>query len=282
MTQRGIAMNEARVLLEEVSGRRFADLFADLDDTLRDEQIDQLESLVRERLSGVPLQHLIGHWPFRELELTVDGRALIPRPETEELVSVALAQLELARKGATATDLLRRFRVVDLGSGSGAIACSIAHEDTDTQVYAIERSLGALSLVADNVAQLDANVRTRITVLEGDWYQPLRDRSIGEVDLIVANPPYVTLEEWQQLDSVVRDHDPVEALVAGQTGLEDLAVIIAEAPEFLRDGGSLVCEIGSTQGEATRSLATRAGARTVEVKRDLSGRERILVATFAS
>jgi release factor glutamine methyltransferase len=280
MIDRGLFDHEARILIEEVSQRRFSALFLEFDRELSLREEEQLEVLVGQRLGGVPLQHLVGHWPFRQLELIVDARALIPRPETEEVVAATLDQLMYLfdRQRQQGSDHL--LQVVDLGTGSGAIACALVNEFLHCEVKAIDRSAKALSLARENVAQLSSSEQHRITLIEGSWFAPFQIEGATSVDVIVANPPYISQSEWEVLDATVREHDPHTALVAGETGFEDLETIITGAPGVFGEAGVLVCEIGATQGEACRSLATLAGASSVEVLPDLVGRDRILVAKF--
>jgi release factor glutamine methyltransferase len=268
--------DEARVLLEEAAAARFSELFVVLDAAMPPGAEDRLSVLVARRTGGEPLQHVVGHWPFRSLDVRSDRRALVPRPETEFVVEVALAEL----RGLAPTP--RPPVVADLGTGSGVIACAIASEHPRAVVIGIDRSPTALELASENRSLLPVEVAARITFVEGDWYGPLRVPG-GEpitADLIVANPPYLSEEEWGGLDPVVKDFDPVAALVAGPSGLEDLAVVITGAPEHLAPGGALVCEIGAAQGDAVTRLAAATGARHLEVRVDLAGRDRVLVARW--
>lgn len=276
------APHEAKILLEEVAGSAFFELVLDFDRPIGDDAIARLDELVARRRTGIPLQHLIGHWPFCGVELIVDRRALIPRPETEEVVETALRELGVLRSliCETPADHPRQLNVVDLGTGSGAVSCALATGDAEIDIFAIDRSVEALSLARENVARLDLHVRERIRCIEADWLSPFIASTSNAIDLVIANPPYVSAAEWSALDPVVRDHDPVEALVAGETGLEDLQAIIEQTPHILSERGTLICEIGATQGEATRELARQSGASGVQILQDLSGRDRILVARY--
>jgi len=272
------AIHEARILLEEVAGVDFATLVTRLDETIPFRDIEHLEQLLQSRLAGVPLQHIVGHWPFRNVELLVDRRALIPRPETEQVVAFALAELARIRAREGIADRSKRLRVVDLGTGSGAISCAIADEDEFTEVIAVDSSQDALGLAALNIARLRESASRRVELLRGSWYEPLADIEVGSVDCVISNPPYLREDEWQHLDPGVRDHDPYRALVSGTSGLEDLERIITTAPRFLAEQGALICEIGETQSEAVRELSGFAGFLEVEVRKDLAGRDRILIA----
>jgi release factor glutamine methyltransferase len=233
-----------------------------------------LLAAARRRLAGEPLQYVIGHWPFRALDLDVDPRVLIPRPETEGLVDVALGELPL---GASLAPLL-----LDLGCGSGAIGLSVLDElrsrGVAATLVAVDESRDAL-----DVARANAHKHQLFSVsfVESSWFDALDDSLRGRVDLIVANPPYVGEAELADLDPVL-GYEPHGALVApdaeGVAGLEDLAIILREAPLWLRPGGSLVMEHGDTQRRALLQLAERHGYVDVRDVDDLSGRPRVLAA----
>ena len=239
------------------------------------EAIDDPEALaaaVARRRAGEPLQYVIGHWPFRGLELDVDERALIPRPETEELVDRALAAV------ATTT----APTIADLGCGSGAIGFALLHElyerGVTASLVALDRSAACLDLARQNARRFGLRA---VSFVEGSWYEGL-DRSLaGRFDLIVANPPYVGELERTTLDPVL-DFEPEGALVArdaeGVAGFADLAEVIAGAPTWLAPGGFLVVEHGEGQREAVRREAFGAGLRDVVDYDDLAGKPRVLVA----
>ncbi|HEV2427032.1 MAG TPA: HemK/PrmC family methyltransferase, partial [Acidimicrobiales bacterium] len=184
-----------------------------------------LESAIRRRLAGEPLQYVIGHWPFRSLDLVVDPRVLIPRPETEWLVDVALRHVS----GPVAT-------VVDLGCGSGAVGLALATElaarGTHARVIGVDASADALAVAALNAERCGA----RLELVLGSWYGALDPALAGSVDLVVANPPYVGSDELPSLDPELA-HEPRAALVArdrhGVAGFADVAVVIDGAPTWL-------------------------------------------------
>ena len=262
------SQHEATVILEEASGCRLPALATAFASPAPSALIAAAEELSRKRRSGQPLQHVVGHWAFRHLDLLQDERALIVRPETEQVVGVALG--ELAHRSGRL--------VLDLGTGSGAIALGIANEAPGAVVVAVDASLAAVTLAAANRARRGSDERERVHLVVSDWYSTLSPAV--RFDLIVANPPYVSEEEWMTLDPVVRDHDPKVALVPGPTGMEAIGVILAEAPQHLVRGGAVVCEIGAAQAESALAAAGAAGAVTAQVAVDLAGRDRILVAQF--
>jgi release factor glutamine methyltransferase len=258
----GIEAREARWLVEEFVPGGDPDAH------------EALRVAAARRLNGEPLQYIIGHWPFRNLDLDVDQRALIPRPETEELVSVALRELAAAAVPAPL--------IVDLGTGSGAIGLSLVSEllarGVAASLIAVDESSDALALARQNARKhrLDA-----VSFVHSSWFDSLDTSLRGRVDLIVANPPYVGEIEFGGLDPVLR-HEPRGAIVApdvsGVAGFADLDIVIREARAWLAPGGVLVCEHSDTQRGALLELTVEMGYRFVEDLDDLSGRPRILVA----
>jgi release factor glutamine methyltransferase len=226
------------------------------------------------RLNGEPLQYIIGHWPFRTLDLDVDDRVLIPRPETEELVDVALR--ELARSGAVAPV------IVDLGTGSGAIGLSLLAELAERGVagslVAVDESPGALDVARRNAAK---HRLYAASFVRSSWFSALDVSLRGRVDLVVANPPYVGEAEFESLDPILR-YEPYDALVAGDArgvaGFSDLETIISEALTWLSANGVLVCEHANTHRDAASELAQSVGFREVDDLVDMAGLSRILVA----
>jgi release factor glutamine methyltransferase len=267
-------------VLEEVMSASRSQLIVEGGREVTDDEFRRAVGLVDEVVAGVPLQYVIGHWTFRTLELAVDRRALIPRPETEMVVSVALD--ELARLAGFRPLPLR---CLDLGTGTGAIALSLLSEFPDVSVVATDASREALELADENRAQLAEPLRDRLELRHGGWYGALAATGggaspVAPFDLICANPPYLSDAEWREVDPVVRDYDPVAALVAGPVGTEQIEQILAGAGKHLAGGGSLVVEIGWKQGPEVMRLATSAGAGQVSVLPDLAGRDRILLARF--
>jgi release factor glutamine methyltransferase len=243
-------------------------------------------ALADRRAGGEPLQYVLGRWPFRELELAVDRRVLIPRPETEQLVEVALAELEhLDGRGPA-----RGHRTgVDFGTGSGAIALSLATEAGDLgprlEVWATDRSPEALAVARTNFAAVSVSnrVRAKVRFARGRWFEALPRSLAGSVDLVVANPPYVAEEEFDALDKTVRDFEPAEALVAGSgsdgtPGFADVEAIVQGAPGWLGARGSLVVELAPHQADVAVDVARRSGFEQASSARDLAGRPRFLVA----
>jgi release factor glutamine methyltransferase len=227
-------------------------------------------SMVHRREAGEPVQYVLGHWAFRQLDLMVDRRVLIPRPETETVVEVALQ--ELARLEAEAPV------VVDLGTGSGAIALSIASERSRVMAWATDISGDALAVASANLAGLGTQAVGRVQLVQGSWWDALPGGLKGSVTLAVANPPYVAQNELAELPLEVAAWEPVHALVAGPSGLEALEAVVMGAPGWLAERSALVAEIAPHQAEDAMALALKAGLGDVLVRPDLSGRPRVLVA----
>ncbi|HUQ63686.1 MAG TPA: peptide chain release factor N(5)-glutamine methyltransferase [Acidimicrobiales bacterium] len=228
----------------------------------------EYDALLARRAAGEPLQYVVGGWGFRRLDLFLDGRVLIPRPETETVVEVAIA--ELAPLGAG-----RRRLAVDLGTGSGAIALSLAAEVPRVSVWATDMSDDALAVARANIAGAGSPVGTRVRLAQGDWWQALPSGLRGTIDLIVSNPPYIAANET--LPPEVGDWEPGTALVAGPSGLEAVETIIESACDWLARPGRLVMEIAPHQAEAASALVVGAGFAEAEVFPDLNGRPRVLV-----
>jgi release factor glutamine methyltransferase len=229
------------------------------------------------RLSGEPLQYVIGHWPFRTLDLDLDGRVLIPRPETEELVGVAIDEL--------AAGDVRAPTVLDLGCGSGAIGISVLVELADRGVQAslvaVDVSRGALDVARRNAIK---HGTLAVTLLASSWFDALPGELVGRFDLIVSNPPYVSAAEYEVLDDVLR-FEPRGAIVAddavGVPGFAHLDHIITGAPHWLTNSGVLVAEHGESQGAAAVEAAVAAGFPAARTVSDLRGRDRVLVARMS-
>ena len=264
------ASREARWIVEEASGMERSELAAGLDELATERGVAHLDAMVARRLAGEPLQYVLGHWPFRTLDLMVDRRVLIPRPETEQVVEHALGEIDRRLAEGHAV-------VVDLGSGSGAIGLSIAAERAraGVAVWCVDASADAVAVTRANLAGLGMAGST-VRIVEGSWFEPLPDDLRGRLDLIVTNPPYVAADDPLPRD--VADWEPTSALVPGPSGLEAIEHIVEQAASWLAPGGALVVEIGETQGDAVVELARRTGLVDARVEPDLAGRDRALVA----
>lgn len=266
---------EARRIVEEASGWEGAELHVHLDDPATVRGVAALDRMVERRREGEPLQYVLGRWGFRSLDLMVDARVLIPRPETEGVVDHVLTEVDrVAEEVAAGGEVAPAPVVVDLGCGSGAIALAVAAERRDAVVHAVDLSEGAVEVTRANLAGLGV-AGSGVTVHQGSWFAPLPADLAGRVTVVVSNPPYVAEDEPLPLE--VSGWEPREALVPGPTGLEAVEAILAEVPGWLVPGGALVLEIGEVQGEAVRTLAEAVGFTEVEVRPDLLGRDRAVV-----
>jgi len=251
---------DAEVLLAHALGTDRAGLVATLHRPLAATASERFGTLVAARATRVPVFHLIGEREFWSLPIAVDARVLTPRPETELLVETAV---ELVSSGA---------RVLDAGTGSGAVAAALARELPAARVYACDRDRAALEVALANLRRHAPAVR----VICADWLSTFRARTF---EVVVANPPYVAEAELATLAPEVRDHEPRAALAAGADGLAAIRRLLAEAPSVLTAGGWIVLEIGHGQADAVRRLVRAGGCydRTV-VRRDHAGMERVVAA----
>jgi release factor glutamine methyltransferase len=252
---------ESRLLLAAVLGIPVEALIAHPELQIAAEAASRFAGLAARRLHGEPVAYLLGEKEFHGRRFAVAPAVLIPRPETELLVEVALARL----RGRPAP------RLLDLGTGCGCVAITLALERPDASVLAVDRFEEALRLARDNARRLAAGVEFQ----RSDWYAAVD----GDFDAIVANPPYVAAGD-PHLQAL--RHEPQRALVAGADGLDDLRRIVAGAPPHLRPGGWLAVEHGYEQGSAVRALFAAAGFVEVETRRDLAGVERVCIGSIAS
>ena len=250
---------DAELLLGHVLGLGRAALRARDDDAPGPEAVARFEALLQRREAGEPVAYLTGRRGFWSLDLEVGPGVLVPRPETELLVEATLARLA----GLVAP------AVLDLGTGSGAVALAIALERPDAGVTAVDASEEALRIARRNARAAGLE---RVRLLRGHWFEPVAGQRFAA---IVANPPYLSSSD-PHLAALSRE--PRSALVAGPTGLEALAEIAAAAPRFLHPGATLLMEHGAEQGGAVRALCAAAGLAQPETLGDLAGHERVTVA----
>jgi release factor glutamine methyltransferase len=274
----GSAAAEARWLTETASGYAGAEWLLIADRCPHANAQAHLDAMVARRLRGEPLQYVLGSWAFRGLDLLVDARVLIPRPETEWVVEIALEAAEsigLRRGGPPAADARTGAVVADLGTGSGAIALALAAELPDALVWATDASPDALEVARANAAGCGA---TRVRIAEGSWFAALPSDLRGQLALVVANPPYVAEHEVAALPREVAGFEPRAALVSGPTGLEAIEELIGSAPRWLAPSAALVLEIAPHQAVPAVARASAAGFADVVIRDDLTGRPRVLVA----
>jgi release factor glutamine methyltransferase len=245
---------DAERLLAHALGRTRLQLYTDFERPLTGEELARCRLLIERRGRREPLAYVLGEWGFRHLTLRCDRRALVPRPETEIVVE----------RGLAAIAGLQGPRVLDLGTGCGAIALAIAQEHPGAHVVGLDSSPEALELAAENAEQTGLEIELRL----GDLHEPIG----GEFELVVSNPPYVLPEEIEALEPEVRDWEPRQALV--ESGLA--AAIAERARELLVAGGWLVLELGLGQAGAQRELLRSLGYERTTITLDLTGSERVL------
>jgi len=258
---------EAERICAHLLGTGRLRLHLDRERTLAPAEAAAVAAAVARRAAGAPLAYVLGTQPFRGLDLRVGPAVLVPRPETEEVVEAALGVLDAMPAPRAA---------LDLGTGSGCIALALAQERPGLGVTAVEASPAALAVARENARA--AGLGARVTFLEGDLYGPLPEGA--RFDLIVSNPPYLTPKEWDAAPPEVRA-EPRKALVGGADGLACYRAILGGAGERLAPGGAVVLEIGMTQADAVAGIARAAGLSDVAVRRDLAGRDRIVLARGA-
>lgn len=253
---------DARILLAHALGRRNP-LSGGPSDQVEPAAADRFEELWSDRVRGIPVQHLLGEWDFYGRPFRVDGRALVPRPETELVVEAALRRVPEPR------------RILDAGTGSGILAISLALERPAARAVALDASLEALALARENA--LRHAVLRRVSLLGSDWVSAL---SRGAFDLAVANPPYLALSEAPVLPSTVRDHDPPAALFARPDALAAIRLLLQELPLLMERGAPLVFEIGQGQESAVeREIRARRAWTLERIEPDGNGIPRVVVAT---
>lgn len=248
---------DAEILLEHVTGKARTNILAFGETSLTAEQQAQLDELLARRKAGEPVAHLVGEREFWSLPLYVSAATLIPRPDTECLVEQALARLP-----ATPCEIL------DLGTGTGAIALALASERPDCAITAVDLMPDAVALAQHNVAR---HALSNVTVLCSSWFSALGNQTFS---MIVSNPPYIDELDPHLSQGDVR-FEPLTALVAANAGLADLDHIITRARHHLQPDGWLLLEHGWAQGEAVRELFCAAGYTSVETCRDYGGNERL-------
>jgi release factor glutamine methyltransferase len=254
----------AELVIAHALGMNRMKIYLQFERPLTEKELEGIRPLVKRRAQREPLAYVLGNSPFGDLTLRIDRRALVPRPETEQLV-------EIIKDTLSATP---PSRILDLGTGSGALALGLAKTFPDARVVAVDASADALALARENATatQLDARVELR----RSDWFGAIG--AAEKFDLIVSNPPYLTENEWAEAQPEVRDHEPKQALVAADAGCADLLKIIAAAPHHLAPGGSLFLETGIDQHPRLLEALGAAGLADGRSIQDWSERPRFVAA----
>jgi release factor glutamine methyltransferase len=256
----------AELLIGHALGLKRMQLYLQFERVLTEAELEKIRPLVKRRSQREPLQYIVGDTEWSGVKLKVDKRALIPRPETELLVERIVERLTAPPS-----------RILDLGTGSGAIALALAKRYENAAVTAVDASEAALALASENAKAL--GLADRVLFIKSDWYVEVP--ADEPYDLIVSNPPYLTTDETAAAEPEVRVHEPVSALTAADEGLADLRVIIAGAGAYLIPGGLLALETGIAQHAELSRLLMTAGFTNVESLRDLTERDRFVVARAA-
>ncbi len=249
---------DAELLLCEATGWDRARIAAEPELRLPVGASREFAAMIRRRVRREPVAYILGRKAFRNVELLVDRRVLIPRPETELLVDLAVEQAPAS--------------VLDVGTGSGAIALAIADELPEARATAIDPYVDALQVAQANVGRLGLGERVDLV---GSGIEDIP--RLGHFDLLVANLPYVSDEEWDELEPDIREHEPREALVPGPTGYEAIEALVEVVAELTERPGVIALEIGAGQAEVVSRLLGEAGFGEVEVRQDLAGHDRVVV-----
>lgn len=260
---------DAELLLSDLLGLPRIQLYTNFDRPLVSEELEEFRARVKRRAAGEPIAYILGSVEFWTLDLAVDPRVLIPRPDTETLVRAALDRLPLDAEG----------RLVDLGTGSGAVALSIASERPGLTVAATDISPDALEVAAENACRND--LANRVAFFQADLFNGL-DESWTDLDMVVSNPPYIGERERPDLSRSVLDFEPELALFSGDDGLDLIRRLILDARDALKSGGHLLLEIGYAQGPAVASLLESAGFLQVQILKDYGDRDRVAAAVAPS
>jgi release factor glutamine methyltransferase len=253
----------AELLIGHALGLKRMQLYMQFERLLTEAELEKIRPLVRRRAQREPVQYIIGETEWFGLKLKIDRRALIPRPETERLAELVTEFVTVAPT-----------RILDLGTGSGALALGLAKHWPEARVVAVDRSAEALALARENAVLLALD--SRVSFIESDWFAALP--SDERFELIVANPPYLSDEETAAAEPEVQAHEPRTALVSPERGIADLRKIVAAALQFLNAGGLLALETGVAHRDELLKLCAEAGFSRSEARQDLAERDRFIFA----
>lgn len=255
----------SELLLSCMLGISRVELYTGFDRELTEEEAERFKEMLMKRAAGCPLQYLTGETGFFSATYVVCPGVFIPRPETEVLVEKALEMLPD-----------RPVKVLDIGTGNGCIAISIALERANAELLATDISASALVLCNRNADRL--GVSDRVGTALGDLYEPIGPSE--RFDMVISNPPYICSTEAGELDVEVREFEPPQALFAGESGMEVIRKLVSGAPGHLKPGGLFAIEIGETQGARSTALFEDAGFEEVELAKDLAGRDRVVTGKY--
>lgn len=267
---------EAEFLLAHVLGCQRKEILIHPERGLAHDELERFRGFIERRAGREPVQYITGEVEFRGLMFKVNRAVLIPRPETELLVEEAINSI----KKRDAMGMGKDVTVLDLCTGSGCIAISIAKELPYCRVYAVDISEGAIEIARENAERY--GVEERVIFLAGDLFEAIEPLGLdGEIDLVISNPPYVSKKEMKGLPPEIKEYEPLQALDGGKDGLDFYRRIVDETPFYLSDDRLLIMEIGYGQAESIKELLKREGDFTeIEIKKDLAGIERIIKAIY--
>ncbi|MDY6988218.1 MAG: peptide chain release factor N(5)-glutamine methyltransferase [Thermodesulfobacteriota bacterium] len=258
----------SEILLAHALGMDRVDLYIQYDRPLEPQELEVFKGFIQRRLKREPVAYIVGEKGFWSLDLKVTPDVLIPRPETETLVEAALSIIP-------PEPLPRPFRVLDLGTGSGAVVIALAMERTGHRFYAVDHSEEALAVARHNAQR--HGVEGDITFLQGNWFEALQEDRRSGFDLIVSNPPYVSSQDFETLSLEISQYEPPQALDGGPDGLDAIEGIIEQAPAHMTPGGWLLLEIGHDQAARIKGLMATSGAyEDFSVIKDCSGLDRVV------
>lgn len=240
------------------------DIYLKFDLILTSEELTKIKVLIKRRATHEPLQHILETQPFRKVDICISNDALIPRPETEIVVEYALEKIPKDHP----------FKILEIGVGSGAICAAIAMERENVEIYGTDICEKALLIAKKNTKQFG----DRIKLFQGDLFQPI---NTNKFDLIISNPPYIPDDIWETLEPEVKDFEPEIALKGGKDGLDFYRRILKDASKYLKKESHIILELGDNQAEAVSKIATDNGFTKIEIKKDFSDRERVILIRHA-
>jgi len=260
------------IFLSSVLNLKRVELYLNKDRILTQQENEKFNSYLQQRISGKPIQYVTGEVGFFGLEFKIDPRAMIPRPETEVLVSEIVEQFKKTKKE------FDPLKVVDIGTGSGVIAITLAKELANSLIYATDISKDALELAKENAERND--VEQRIEFIYGDLFEPLIEKNFeNSIDCVVSNPPYVKDSELGKLDKEIRNYEPKVALLSGEDGIGFHKKITEGAVTYLKSGGLLAFEVGLGDAERlTEFIASNNSYENIKIVKDLAGIKRVVLA----
>ncbi|WP_416828075.1 peptide chain release factor N(5)-glutamine methyltransferase [Ectobacillus polymachus] len=267
LRERGRDENAGELLLLHVRKTDRTGMLMDMQAELTEEQQTEFRNIVQRHYDGVPIQYITGYESFYGRMFHVNEEVLIPRPETEELVFHVLSQIQKTFGGAS-------LDVADIGTGSGAIAITLALENPHLSVATVDIAAPSIEVAKRNAAELGANV----TFYQGDMLRPFIENGL-KLDVVVSNPPYIPVQEWQELSPLVKEHEPARALVGGEDGLDFYRRFMEQLPQVLKDRAIVAFEYGAGQGKAIERMLTETFPHAaVHLLYDINGKDRIVIA----